>query len=58
MWIIKDWADNHLFQDRQFESFEDGWDFLFDFFSENNMDCDEWAQEYGVYEINEDGTIA
>ena len=28
MWIIKDWANNVLFDGREFETFEDGWDFL------------------------------
>lgn len=29
MFIIKDWADNHLFQSHDFETFEDGWDFIY-----------------------------
>jgi hypothetical protein len=27
-YIIEDWAGNHLFKDKVFESFEDGWDFI------------------------------
>lgn len=33
-WIIKDWADNHLFRDKTFPTFEDGWDFLYQQFPE------------------------
>jgi len=50
--IIQDWAGNRLFPDKEFKDFEDGWDFLYQFFDENKMDVDEWAQEYGVYEVN------
>lgn len=30
IFIIKDWADNHLFQNKEFKTFEDGWDFLYE----------------------------
>jgi hypothetical protein len=48
--IIVDWAGNHLFQDKTFETFENGWDHLYQYFDENSMECDEWAQEYFVIE--------
>lgn len=51
MFIIEDWAGNHLFHDKTFDTFEDGWDHLYNHFEENNMDCDEWAQEYLVIEV-------
>lgn len=51
MFIIKDWAGNHLFKENTFETFEDGWDFLSQYFEENGMDFEEWAQEYFVIEL-------
>ena len=33
-WIIQDWISNHLFRDRVFSSFEDGWAFLDETFSD------------------------
>jgi hypothetical protein len=32
MFIIQDWAGNHLFQKEEFETFEDGWSFLLEQF--------------------------
>jgi hypothetical protein len=29
MYIIKDWADNTLFDGELFETFEDAWDFIY-----------------------------
>ena len=29
-WIIIDWAYNRLFPKMEFESFEDGWDFIYE----------------------------
>lgn len=26
--IIQDWAGNHLFKDQEFDTFEEGWDFI------------------------------
>lgn len=28
-YIIKDWADNHLFKDKVFSDYESGWEFLY-----------------------------
>jgi hypothetical protein len=41
--MIEDWAGNHLFKDRTFDSFEDGWDFLMEQFPN-----DEDLQDYYV----------
>lgn len=30
LYIIEDWAGNHLFKDKTFKSFEDGWEFLYE----------------------------
>ena len=27
-YIIKDWAGNHLFKNKTFKTFDDGWDFI------------------------------
>lgn len=32
MFIIQDWAGNVLFNGREFESFEDAWDFIYEQF--------------------------
>lgn len=29
MYIIRDWAGNRKFLDKEFETFQDGWDFLY-----------------------------
>lgn len=47
-YIIKDWAGNHLFKDREFDSFEDGCDFLLQEFPN-----DEDLQEYFVIPLIE-----
>lgn len=40
-WIIQDWAGNVCFHAREFESFDDAWDFLFATVEEE--DCQEYA---------------
>lgn len=44
VWIIQDWAGNHLFQDKTFDDFEDGWDFLYSKF-ESEEDLGEFYVE-------------
>ncbi len=51
--IIHDWAGNHLFQDESFPTFEDGDAFLDGYFYENNMNAEEWRQEYYVIEVED-----
>lgn len=29
-YIIVDWMNNHLFQDEEFETFEEGWEFIYE----------------------------
>ena len=29
-WIIMDWAYNRMFVTKEFDSFEDGWDFIYE----------------------------
>ena len=42
-YVIEDWAGNHLFKQKTFDSFEDGFDFLLFQFPD-----DEELQEYNV----------
>lgn len=35
-YIIEDWAGNHLFKDKVFDSFEDGWDFIMEQFPDED----------------------
>lgn len=37
-WIITDWAGNHLFINEAFESFEDGWEFIYENIKQENED--------------------
>lgn len=48
--IIKDWADNVCFHGREFNSFEDGWDFLYGMFPEGSNDGT--FDDYFVMESN------
>lgn len=53
--IIQDWAGNQLFPGKTFESFEDGWDFLYEKidnseYDRNQNDNDDNYQEYFVIE--------
>jgi hypothetical protein len=43
-YIIKDWAGNHCFKDKEFLSFEDAWEFLFSKFDDSEL------EEYEVVE--------
>ena len=47
-WIIKDWADNHLFPEKEFNSFEDAWEFLYETFREEMEKDEEFFQDYYV----------
>ena len=38
MFIIIDWANNHLFNDKEFETFEEGFDFLLQKFSDEELE--------------------
>ena len=50
MFIIVDWANNHLFQDKEFETFEDGWDFLFEHFDQERDQDENYLDAYYVIE--------
>lgn len=50
-YIIKDWAGNHLFKDEEFDSYEDGWDFLYNAFPYVDDDDDRTLEEYYVVPI-------
>ena len=49
-WIIKDWAGNIKFNGKKFKSFDDGEEYLCEYFDKNSMDYDEWRGEYYVVE--------
>ncbi len=51
MWIIKDWAGIRRFPDHEFNTFDDGEEFLCNFFHAENMNYEEWRQEYEIEEI-------
>ena len=56
-YIIQDWAGNHLFENKTFNSFEDGWDFIYQNvdnskFEETQNDDDNEYQEYFVVPKN------
>lgn len=53
--IIQDWAGNHLFRDKVFNSFDDAWDFIYENvdnseFDETQNNNDDNYQEYFVIE--------
>lgn len=48
-WIIIDWAYNRLFPKMEFESFEDGWDFIYE-----NIEDEDNAYEDIFVVIKED----
>ena len=55
--IIEDWAGNHLFKDKTFKSFEDGWEFIYENVDNSEYektlnDNDDNYQEYFVININ------
>lgn len=45
-YIIEDWAGNHLFKGKEFDSFEDGWDFLYNKFP--NVQDEDFFDDYFV----------
>jgi hypothetical protein len=46
MFIIKDWANNILFNSKEFDTFEDGWEFLYLTFPEE--------EDFGDYYVCEE----
>jgi len=49
-YIVQDWAANDVFEGHVFNSWDDGEDYLCEFFDTNKMDYDEWRQEYEIVE--------
>jgi hypothetical protein len=50
--IIVDWADNHCFTNKKFDSYEDGWDFLYSKFPV--IDGDDREDELSSYYVIEE----
>jgi hypothetical protein len=58
--IIQDWAGNHLFKDKKFDSFEDGWEFIYEnvdnsVYEQTNKEDDNAYQDYFVIEQKNKG---
>ncbi len=55
--IIQDWAGNHLFVDWEFDTFEDGWEHIYEnvdnsLYDKTGKDDDNTYQEYFVVPKN------
>lgn len=55
IFIIQDWAGNHLFRNKTFKTFEDGWEFIYEnvdnsAYDLSGNDNDNEYQEYFVIE--------
>jgi predicted CopG family antitoxin len=53
-WIILDWAGRRCFTGKAFDTYEQGWDFLFQTFPSEDGDDNE--DELGEYRVVEDST--
>lgn len=51
MFIIQDWAGNHLCQNLEFPSFEDAWDYILGELTDTLGLNEDDYQEYYVYEV-------
>lgn len=38
MYIIEDWAGNRMFPDKEFETFEDGWEYVYEHVDNSEYD--------------------
>ena len=47
-YIIEDWAGNRLFPTQEFETFEDGWDFIYDNIHEDSEDDGTYDDVYVI----------
>lgn len=48
-YIIKDWADNICFNSQEFNTFEDAWSFIYDFYKDlSDKEAEECFSEYEV----------
>ena len=55
-WIIKDWTGRVLFDGKTFETFEDGWGFIYEndpLPEESHPDYFSWYDDYFVEEMGE-----
>jgi hypothetical protein len=46
--IIQDWAGNHLFKDKEFNSFEEGWEFIYENVQEETEDDGTYEDLYVI----------
>lgn len=49
--IIKDWANNILFNEKQFKSFDDAEEFLSEYLDDNGLNYEEERGEYYIEEV-------
>lgn len=50
-YIIKDWANNTCFKGKEFKTYEDAWEFLYDKYRDlDEKDFDDQMSEYSVEE--------
>lgn len=42
-YLIRDWANNILFDAKEFDSFEEGWDFIYEIMPEPHEDAFDWT---------------
>ena len=53
-WIIKDWCGKVLFGGREFDSFEEGWSFIYQTSPEPDVNSPEWIDGwYDDYFVEE-----
>lgn len=54
VYVIEDWAGNRVFPDKEFSDFDDGWEFLWNHFSEE-LDNEGFFDD--LYVVNKEGEI-
>lgn len=50
-YIIEDWAGNRLFKDKSFDSFEEGWEFIYENIKEDSPEDGTYDDYYVVSSI-------
>lgn len=45
-WIIEDWCGNVLFKGKEFDSFDEGWSFIYENDPEPAEDSPEWLDHW------------
>lgn len=45
MYIIKDWANNEMYEGKEFDSFDDAWSHIFEMNPDDDSDLDDFYVE-------------